>query len=1372
MTISPLLTIFIPVFNGRSYLSQAVESLLEQSFRDFELLIVDDGSTDGTVALAKNLCQGDQRIRLIRGTHAGEVAARNKALAASNPASRYFLNHDSDDISLPEKLEALIGHLEGHSDIAVLGTQAAYFNDRGDDLGSPPIELTPERIRATFHEVNSMINSASMIRRDVFAAIGGYRQDFRSVDDYDFFMRALLAGYRMENLPRILHRIRLHGGSIGTTRSGRQQELAKEIRETYLRYRDASEPQIIHSPLQLSRYFRPVSNVRPSTVENPNSIPARAAKGLRILHTVQMYHPRVGGSEEVVRQISERLVKRGHNVTVATGYAPDRNYSSLNGVDVRQFDISGNPVHGIRGDSRRYQEFLTSSRFDVTMNYAAQIWSSDLVFPVLEKLSGAKVFVPCGYSALFDPAFSGYFEKLPGVLASYDKVIHLSSGYRDAVFSQHHGLANSVVIGNAADEDEFLSPSESFREKYGIKSQHLVITVANHYAGKGHDRVLQWFRELGRPDVTLAIIGNKAPGGCWDECSHAASLLTNVMLLPDLPRKDVVAAYKDADLFWFGSEIECFPLVILEAMASKTPWLSTNVGNLSELPGGIVAAPDHMARKANMLLNSKSLTRRLGDTGFDEWNSRYTWKHIVDQYEELYLSLVQTAGVKQLGTESNFSVQPRNIHKASQEIALCPQLFPDGPMVSVVIPCYKQAHFVTEAIESVLAQTYRNFEIIVVDDGSPDDVRSVVERMIAQHPERKIRLLAQPNQGLSASRNNAIREAAGEYILPLDADDRLRETFMEACIRKIQSDPKVAIVSTHLQEFGETTRTIDCGKPALEQLAIANQINYCSLFPKYLWNKVGGYKSAMRYGFEDWDFWISCLQAGAQIAVVPEHLFLYRKRGDSMFTSATAHATELQAQIVINHPGLYSEDTERWAAAFFRCSKFPKHIGIHRILSGFYVSRNHWKEAIPHLQKLSTANNAGVLFLLGIARMQVRQFSDAIETFRRLLDLQPGHAEAHFLLAIAHVYAGDFRSAASHSEDALEINLRMPEALELLAALACRDQDPAVLEDLKSRANDLRLTIPGQVYSVDESWKEYFYSKFVEKRPTPLLQLETGRKAVSVTEKSGDGVTVILPTFNRPEMLQRAIESVLNQTYTNFEIVVVNDAGCDVEPVVRKLNDGGRITYIRHDRNRGLAASRNTAIRQARCRYISYLDDDDIYYPEHLETLVKTLEKERCEMAYTDACRAHQQMRSGELVTVHRDIPYSCDFDKDRMLIGNFIPVLCVMHERRCFEKGGTFDPTLTTHEDWDLWIRFSQLFRFAHIPRVTCEFSWRTDGATMSSHSQPDFLRTLDIIYKRYRSVVSGRAALIEAQALYRKGLEMRVGPVAEAGARSRRGR
>src|ERR1044072_658190 len=141
MTIlKPELTVFMPVYNGERYLADSLESLLTQSFRNFELLIVDDGSTDRTVEIAERHRRRDTRVRLIRGSHSGEVAARNKALSASHPETRYFLNHDADDISLPGKLEALVQHLETHPNIGIVGTLAEYFNHTGR-LGEPPIHM-------------------------------------------------------------------------------------------------------------------------------------------------------------------------------------------------------------------------------------------------------------------------------------------------------------------------------------------------------------------------------------------------------------------------------------------------------------------------------------------------------------------------------------------------------------------------------------------------------------------------------------------------------------------------------------------------------------------------------------------------------------------------------------------------------------------------------------------------------------------------------------------------------------------------------------------------------------------------------------------------------------------------------------------------------------------------------------------------------------------------------------------------------------------------------------------------------------------------------------------------------------------------------
>ncbi|MGA1874719.1 MAG: glycosyltransferase [bacterium] len=229
-------------------------------------------------------------------------------------------------------------------------------------------------------------------------------------------------------------------------------------------------------------------------------------------------------------------------------------------------------------------------------------------------------------------------------------------------------------------------------------------------------------------------------------------------------------------------------------------------------------------------------------------------------------------------------------------------------------------------------------------------------------------------------------------------------------------------------------------------------------------------------------------------------------------------------------------------------------------------------------------------------------------------------------------------------------------------------------------------------------------------------------------------VSVIVPTYNRPDMLADALKSILDQSYQNFEIIVVNDAGIDVENIVTSLNHEGTITYIKHSRNRGLAAARNTGIKVARGKYIAYLDDDDLFYPDHMKTLITFLDGNDYRIAYTDAHRAHQKKNEGKYITLEKDVPYSFDFDCQKMLRENFIPVLCFMHEKACLDEVGLFDESLKCLEDWDLWIRMSQKFAFAHIKKVTCMFSWRTDGTTMTSGKWEEFEKARSIIAEKFK--------------------------------------
>lgn len=262
-----------------------------------------------------------------------------------------------------------------------------------------------------------------------------------------------------------------------------------------------------------------------------------------------------------------------------------------------------------------------------------------------------------------------------------------------------------------------------------------------------------------------------------------------------------------------------------------------------------------------------------------------------------------------------------------------------------------------------------------------------------------------------------------------------------------------------------------------------------------------------------------------------------------------------------------------------------------------------------------------------------------------------------------------------------------------------------------------------------------------------LAQHAADQPAVRRLRNYPPAVSVIVTTYNRPERLRTALASVMAQTFQDFEIIVVNDGGEAVDAVVRAADQHHRITLINHDRNRGLAAARNTGLRQAIGTYVCYLDDDDRFLPDHLETLVAHLHAHGSQVAYTDAWRVWEQTVDGAIVEVRRDRPYSEEFSPANLLVNNYIPVLCIMHHRACLEDCGWFDENLFVHEDWDLWIRLATRFPFTHIPKTTAEFTWRTDGSSMTSRDRDAFARTTEIIYRKYAPYVGNAPAILEAQ-------------------------
>src|SRR4029077_19344097 len=169
----------------------------------------------------------------------------------------------------------------------------------------------------------------------------------------------------------------------------------------------------------------------------------------------ELYDPSVGGAQEVVRQISTRLAQRGHEGTVATRSLAERHSDRLDGVQIRQFEISGNAVRGMRGEVEAYRKFVLEGDFDVMMSYAAQQWTVDALLGMLDRIPFPHAIAPCGFSGLHDAAYSRYFRDLPGQLRNADALVFHSDSYQDIEFARRSGLQSSTVIPNGADEREF-----------------------------------------------------------------------------------------------------------------------------------------------------------------------------------------------------------------------------------------------------------------------------------------------------------------------------------------------------------------------------------------------------------------------------------------------------------------------------------------------------------------------------------------------------------------------------------------------------------------------------------------------------------------------------------------------------------------------------------------------------------------------------------------------------------------------------------------------------------------------------------------------------------------------------------------------------
>src|SRR6185503_1413596 len=216
------------------------------------------------------------------------------------------------------------------------------------------------------------------------------------------------------------------------------------------------------------------------------------------------------------------------------------------------------------------------------------------------------------------------------------------------------------------------------------------------------------------------------------------------------------------------------------------------------------------------------------------------------------------------------------------------------PLVSVIIPCYNDGHYLDDSVSSVKKQSFTDIEIIIVNDGSTDT--STLQKL-ASFNDPLITVLNKENGHLSSARNHGIRHSNGEIIVTLDADDKFESTFIEKGVNVLRTDQSAGAVTCYLKSFGLKKFKWKPLGGDIKNFLYRQESSASAMFRRKCWETAGGYDEKMKSGYEDWEFWIRLTGAGWKVGVIKEYLLNYRVTEKSMLLTQS----EPQRDVIVNY---------------------------------------------------------------------------------------------------------------------------------------------------------------------------------------------------------------------------------------------------------------------------------------------------------------------------------------------------------------------------------------------------------------------------------------------------------------------------------------
>ncbi|WP_224983685.1 glycosyltransferase [Geomonas agri] len=712
--------------------------------------------------------------------------------------------------------------------------------------------------------------------------------------------------------------------------------------------------------------------------------------------------------------------------------------------------------------------------------------------------------------------------------------------------------------------------------------------------------------------------------------------------------------YRTADVYVNASRYEGFGLPSIEAMACGTPVIQADNHGLD----GVVedgrdclmvppGSPAALATALERLLDDGELCERLAKNG------RATAGHfsLASQHRMLAEAFSTITGTTLTGEAHAFA-------GASP-----------APLFSVMVPCYNQASFLVQALDSLIAQSYPNWEAVVVNDGSSDDTAQVMADYAARDP--RVRPFHKENGGVASALNRAVAEARGEWICWLSSDDLFLPDKLALHLEEMGRDPGARLLQTNYlvlyDESGATVpSSIDTARfipPVAEQVVRFFQINYYNgisvAVHRSVFETVGGFNEAYRYG-QDFDFW---LRASAR----------FRSR----FLDRATCVTRIhpgQGTNLFTEAGIY--DSARAALEFLNSHEFAD------IFPCYDLSQV--EQALAAVAAVSAVLASADSFL---GRCGYRPaLADRLGQW--LMEAAPTEAHEE-VRALWHGAQGSYRALLQRALGPVAKGYRPHDALGALEN---------ELEQVRKRGN------------LQEERAMVRYLAMVRELNTQQgASMNPDQKAARVPFFS-----VLIPTYNQAAFLPAALESLLAQTFDDWEAVIVNDGSTDDTAAVMERCAAGepRFRCFTQD-NGGVGAALNTALAQARGRWICWLSSDDLFEPDKLAVHRAAIEAYP-ETAFFFTHFYYLDDNTGEKSApeLWNPVPQP-QFQVARFFLGPYVHGNSVAVRRDVFDRVGSFDASLRNGQDFDMWLRISARFPSLFIDSRTCVTRWHKGQST-----------------------------------------------------------